>query len=154
MLLWIPYCNAYRGSVGVADVTTGTPCFIFSTRSEIPGDYLTSPKWCLTSSILSGGNTKVPPIPVVTPPTLPLLSKTSYVPVRPILSTMLCLFFRLKAESADKDFLSSQIRFSSEILDCFRWLVVCSERRHVSSWQSGSLTSPLGGPEGTDPGRE
>ena len=137
------------------DVTTGTPCLIISNRSEIPRNPLTSPKWCLTSSTLSGGNTKVPPIPVAISPTLPSLSKTNSVPVRAILSTMFCLSFRLKAVSANKDFLSSQIRFSSEILDCFWWLVVCSQRWHVSSWQSDSLTSPSGGPEGTDPvGRE
>ena len=35
-LLWFPYCNACRGSVGVDDVTTGTPCLIISTRSKIP----------------------------------------------------------------------------------------------------------------------
>ena len=115
---------------------------------------MTSSKWCLTSSTLSGGNTKVPPIPVATSPTLPSLCKANSVPVRAILSAMFCSSFRLKAVSANKDFLSSQIRFSSEILDWFWWLVVCSERWHVSSWQSGSLTSPSGGPEGTDPGRE
>ena len=154
MLLWFPYCNACRGSVGVAVVTTGIPCLIISTRSEIPGNPLTSPKWCLTLSTLSDGNTKVPPISVATSHTLPSLSKTSSVPVRAILSIMFCLSFRLKAVSANKDFLSSKIRFSSEILGCFWWLVVCSERWHVSSWQSGSPTSPSGGPEGTDPGRE
>ena len=67
---------------------------------------------------------------------------------------MFCLSFRLMAVSGIKVFLSSQIRFSFEILDCFWWLVVCSERWYVSSWQSGSLTSPSRGPEGTDPGRE
>ena len=154
MLLWFPYCNACRGSVGVADVTTGTPCSIISARCEIPENPLTFPKWCLTSSTLSGGNTKVPPSPVATSPTLPSFNRTNSVPVRAILSTMLCLSFRLKAVSANKDFLSSQIRFSSEILDCFWWRIVCSERWHVSSWQSGSLTSPSGGPEGTDPRRE
>ena len=154
MLLRFPYCNACRGSVGVADVTTGTPCLIISTRSEIPGSPLTSPKWCLTSSTLSGGNTKVPPSPVTTSPTLPSLSRTNSVRVRAILTTLFCLSFRLKAVSANIDFLSSQIQFSSEILDCFWWLVVCSERWHVSSWQSGSLTSPSGRPEGTDPRRE
>ena len=56
--------------------------------------------------------------------------------------------------SANKDFMSSQFRFSSEILDCFWWRVVCSKRWHVSSWQSGSLTSLSGGPEGTDPRRK
>ena len=79
------------------------------------------------SSTLSGGNTKAPPISVATSPTLPSLSKTNSVPVRAILSTMFCLAFRLKAMSVNKDFLSSQIRSSSEILDCFWWLVVCSE---------------------------
>ena len=68
---------------------------------------------------LSGTDTKVPPIPVATSPTLPSLSKTNSVPVRAILSTMFCLSFRLKALSANKSFLSTQIRFSSEILDCF-----------------------------------
>ena len=48
---------------------------------------LTSPKWCLTLSTLSGGNTKVPPIPVATSPTLSPLSKRNSVPVRTILST-------------------------------------------------------------------
>ena len=92
------------------------------------------------SSTLSGGNTKAPPISVATSPTLPSLSKTNSVPVRAILSTMFCLAFRLKAMSVNKDFLSSQIRSSSEILDCFWWLVVCSERWYMSSWQSSSLT--------------
>ena len=96
----------------------------------------------------------MPPIPVEAFSTLALLSKTSSLPVRAVLSTMFCLSFRLKAVSGNKDFLSSQIRFSFEILDCFWWLVVCSERWHLSSWQSGSLTSPSGGPEGTDSGRE
>ena len=155
-LLWFPYCNAFRGSVGVADVTTGTPCLIRSTRTEIPGNPLTSPKWCLTSSILSGGNTKMPPIPVATSPILPSFSKTNSVPVRAILRTIFCLSFRLKAVSAKRDFLASQIRFSSEILDCFWWRVGCSERWHVSSWLRGSLNiwSPSGGPEGTDLGRD
>ena len=139
-LLWFPYCNACRGSVGVDDVTTDTPCLVISTRSKIPGNPLTSLKWCLMPSTLSGGNTKVPPIPVATFPTVPSLSTTNSVPVRAILSTMFYLAFRLKAMSVNKDFLSSQIRFSSEILDCFWWLVVCSERWHMSSWQSGSLT--------------
>ena len=154
MLLWFPYCNACRGSVGVDEVTTGTLCLIISTRSEIPGNPFTFPKWCLTPSALSGGNTKVSLIPVATSPTLPSLSKTNSVPVRAILSTMFCLSFRLKVVLANKDVLSSHIRFSSEILDCFWWLVVCSERWHVSSWQSGPLTSPSGGPEGTDSRRE
>ena len=103
----------------MADVTTGGTCLIISTRSEIPGNPLTSPKWCLTSSTLSGGNTKVPPIPVATFPTLPSLSKTNSVPVRANLSTIFFLSFGLKAVSVNEDFLSSQIRFSSEILDCF-----------------------------------
>ena len=155
-LLWFPYCNACRGSVGAADVTTGTPCLIISIRSEIHGNPLTFPKWCLTSSTLSGGNTKVPPSPVATSPTLPSFSRTSSAPVCAILRTMFCLSFRFKAVSANRDFLSSQIRFSSGTLDCFWWRVVYSERWHVSSWQSGSLTisSPSGGLEGTDSGRE
>ena len=132
-LLWLPYCNACQGSMGVDEVTTGTPCSIISTRSEIPGNPLTSPKWCLTSSALSGGNTKVRPIPVATSPTLPSLSKTNSVPVRAIPSTMFCLSFRLVDVSANIDFVSSQIRFSSKIVDYFWWLVVCSKRWHVSS---------------------
>ena len=56
---------------------------------------LTSSKWRLASSTLSGGNTKVPPIPVATSPTLPSLSKTSSVPVCVNLSTMFCLSFQL-----------------------------------------------------------
>ena len=117
-----------------------------------PPQSLSCSKWCLTSSTLSGGNTKVPPSSVATSPTLPSFSRTSFVPVRAILRTMFCLSFRFKAVSANRDFLSSQTRFSSETLDCFWWRVVCSERWHVSSWQSGSLTipSPSGGPEGTD----
>ena len=103
---------------------------------------MTFSKWCLMSSTLSGGNTEVPPIAVATSPTLPSLSKTNSVPVPAILTTMFCSSFRLRAVPANKDFLSSQIRFSFEILDWFWWLVVCSERWHVSSWQSGSLTTP------------
>ena len=131
-LLWFPYCNACRGSVGVDKVTTGTPCSINSTRSEIPGNPLTSPKWCLASSALSGCNTKVPPTPVATSPTLLSLNKTNSVPVRAIPSTIFCMSFRIMAVSANKGFVTSQIRFSSEILDCFWWLVVCSEQWHVS----------------------
>ena len=133
-LLWFPYYNGCRGSVGVDEVTTGTPCSIISTRSEIPGNPLTSPRWCLTSSTFSGGNTKVPLIPVATSPTQPSLSKTNFVPIRAIPSTMFCLSFRLMAVVANGDFVSYQIRFSSEILDWYWWLVVYSERRHVSSW--------------------
>ena len=136
------------------EVTTGMSCSIISTSSEIPGNFLTSPKWCLRSSTLSGGNIKVPPVPVATSPTLPSLSKPNSVPVRAIPSAMSCLSFRLMAVSANKDFVSSQVRFNSEIFDCFCSLILYSERYHLSSRQSGSPISPWCGSTGTDPGRE